>query len=325
MDFRFSRRRTFGLLSLFSILSFARLGSTQEVDIAKYPSRPITFNVAVSAGGPTDLCFRLVSKEAEKLLGQPIVVVNKAGLAIGMSSVAVAKPDGYTVGHSSNSALLLMPYLEKMPFDTLKDFRHIIQVAAVNFGIYVKADSPFKTFKDVVAYAAQNPGKITYGGPMNSIHYFITEQIAKKEKIKFTHIPFKGSPEATTALLGGHIVFGTGDFNYSLLEAGQIRLLLLLREERSSEYPKTPILKDLGYDDIPAPYYLGICGPKGIPDGIVLKLEDAFKKAMNTQAYIDGMKELRLPIVYRDHRALDDYVARNYELFGQIVKDIQKK
>jgi tripartite-type tricarboxylate transporter receptor subunit TctC len=129
---------------------------------------------------------------------------------------------------------------------------------------------------------------------------------------------------ASTISLGGHISFGLGDFNYSLLDAGQIRLLLLLREEHSTEYPNVPILKDLRYD-VPAPYYLGICGPRAIPDPIAKELEDVFGKAMKQPAFISGMKELHLPIMYRSGKALDDYVAHSYEVFSRIIKESQAK
>ena len=90
------------------------------------------------------------------------------------------------------------------------------------------------------------------------------EDIAKKEKVEITHIPFKGTPEAQTALLGGHIIAGAGDFNFSLVDSGEIRLVMLLKEEHSAEYPAIPILKDLGYDS-PYPMIISIVGPKGIP------------------------------------------------------------
>jgi tripartite-type tricarboxylate transporter receptor subunit TctC len=309
------------------ILLFTERGYAQDEEIAKYPSRPITFICPIPPGGGTDLSLRAISKEAEKFLGQPIVVVNKSGggQSIGMAAIATSKPDGYTIGQSGNSGLLLVPHMEKVPYHTVKDFKQIIQCGGFNFGIFLKADSSFNTFKDVIAYARQNPKKLTYGCTTNSIQYLIMEQIAKREKVQFTHIPFKGTPEVQTALLGGHIFVGIGDFNYSLVEAGQIKIPLLLREERSAEYPQTPILKDLDYEDIPAPYYLGICGPKGIPEGIVRKLEDAFAKAMKEPAFIKGMQELRLPIIYRSSKELGDYVIHNYELFGKIFKEIQKK
>jgi tripartite-type tricarboxylate transporter receptor subunit TctC len=151
------------------------------------------------------------------------------------------------------------------------------------------------------------------------------KQIEKKEKIQFTHIPFKGTPEVQTALMGDHITVGVGDFNYSLVESGQIRLLALLREEQSQEYPQVPILKDLGYGDVPVGYYLAICGPKGIPDSIAKKLEDTFAEAMKQPAFVNGMKELRLPVLYRNSKSLEDYVRLNYEVFGKIFKEMEKK
>jgi len=314
-------------LGVALIFLFTEWGYSQDEEIAKYPNRPITFICPIPPGGGTDLSFRTISKEAEKFLGQPIVVVNKpgGGQSIGMAAIAASKPDGYTIGQSGNSGLLLVPHMEKVPYHTVKDFKQIIQCGGFNFGFFVKADSPLNSFKDIIAYARQNPKKLTYGCTTNSIQYLIMEQIAKKENVQFTHIPFKGTPEVQTALLGGHIFVGIGDFNYSLVEAGQIRIPLLLREEHSAEYPQTPILKDLGYNDIPAPYYLGICGPKGIPEGIVRKLEDALAKAMKEPAFMKGMQELRLPIIYRNSKELGDYVIRNYELFGKIFKEIQKK
>jgi tripartite-type tricarboxylate transporter receptor subunit TctC len=308
------------LVGLLLLTGFVGLANAQ--DVSRYPSRPIAFVIPVSPGGSTDLYFRLLCKEAEKTLGQSFVIMNKPGLVQGTSAIAVAKPDGYTIGQSSNSAMLLIPHLEKVPYNTIKDFKYIVQTASVNFGVFIKADSPFKGFKDVIEYARQNPKKVTYGGPMNSIHYFITEQIARKERVQFTHIPFKGSPEVLNAVLGGHVVFGVGDFNYSLLEAGQIRLPLLFREETAEEYPQTPVLKDLGYD-VPAPYYFGICGPAGLPEAIVARLEEAFTRAMKEPLVIKGVKDLRLPVVYRNSKALDEYIRVNYEKFGKIVKEIQ--
>jgi tripartite-type tricarboxylate transporter receptor subunit TctC len=310
-------------LCAFILLFVSERGYAQE----KFPARPINFIIPIPPGGPTDLAFRLLAREAEKTLGQPVVVVNKpgAGQSIGMAAIAVAKPDGYTIGQSGNSGLLLVPHMEKVPYNSVKDFRQIIQCGGFNFGVIVKNDSPFKSFKDVVTYARQNPKKITYGSTTNSIQYLIMEQIAKKEKVQLTHIPFKGTPEVETALLGGHIVVGVGDFSYAQVEAGQTRVLVLLREEKSEEYPQVPILKDLGYRDVPAPYYLGLCGPKGISDGVVKRLEEAYAKAMKEPAFVNGMKELHLPVLYRNSKDLDEYVQRNYEIFGKIFKEIEKK
>ena len=323
------KQRVSSKIALFvwviAVLSFPTPGFPQDEDIAKYPSRAINYIQPFTAGVPADLAIRLISKEAEKILGQPIVVVNKPGAAgsIGVAAIASAKPDGYTIGNAPHSPMVVLPHLEKLPYDPVKDLKMIMQFAAFNMGVIVKSDSPFKSFKEVVEFARQNPKKMTYGSAgTNSMQFIVMEQIAKKEKVQFTHIPFKATGEAQTALLGGHILLAAGDFNYSLVESGQARILFLFREERAAEYPDTPIMKDLGYD-FPFPTFICAAGPKGIPDGIVKKLDDAFAKAMKQPSFLKGMKEdLRLPVLYRGSKELGDYVASCYESYGRMLKEM---
>lgn len=311
------------LLGVVVTLSLGGLGYAQE-DVAKFPSKPVTFIVPLPPGGPTDLSCRLIVKEAEKYLKQPIVVLNKPGaaLTIGVAAIGASKPDGYTIGYCGGPPIFLVPQLEKIPYDPLKDFRVVMQFGGFNFGIYVREDSPFKNFKDLIAYARQNPKKATYGtSGTNSPANLTTELVARKEKVQITHIPFKGTPEVQTALLGGHVLFGAGDFNYSFVEAKQIRLLMLLKDEHSSEYPDVPILKDLGYE-FPFPIILAIVCPRATPDAIVAKLDDAFAKAMKEPAFIAGMKELRLPVIYRSGKDLEDYIPRNYAFYQKLLKEL---
>jgi tripartite-type tricarboxylate transporter receptor subunit TctC len=139
--------------------------------------------------------------------------------------------------------------------------------------------------------------------------------------VQITHIPFKGTPESQTALLGGHILAASGDFGSSLVESGETRVLMLLKEEKSAEYPQVPILKDMGYD-LPYPMFIGVITPKAVPDGIVLKLDEAFAKAMKEPTFIKGMKELRLPVMYRSGKELDAYVAQNYDYYSKLFKEL---
>lgn len=306
------------------ILFFAKVGYSQEDEVAKYPNRPITFIFPYAAGVTSELAFRLVTKEAEKFLGQPIVIVNKVGGGgtVGVAALAAAKPDGYTIGQNGTSASLVTPFFEKLPYHPVKDFKQIVSVKGNNFGVVVKADSSFKTFKDIIAFARQNPKKVTYGtAGAKNMNVFILDQIAKKEKVEFTIIPYKATSESEMALLGGHIHFAAGDYTHSLIEAGQIRLVVILREERSVEYPDVPIIGDLGYD-IVVPWFGSVACPRGVPDGIVKKLEEAFTKAMKEPAFIKGMKELRDPIVYRNSKEMNEYVARGYSYMEKMLKDL---
>ena len=235
-------------LSMAFILLFTQTGVAQE-DVSKYPSKPITYVCPVPPGTGTDLSIRLIAKELEKVLGQSVVVVNKPGaaLTIGTAAVATAKPDGYTIGFSGGPPLFFTPQLEKVPYHPIKDLRMVAQYGGFNFGVIVKGDSPFKSFKDLMDYARQNPKKMTYGTTgTNSMGHITMERIAKQENVQITHIPFKGTPESQTALLGGHILAAAGDFGVNLVDSGETRVVMLLKEEKSTEYPNVPILKDLG-------------------------------------------------------------------------------
>jgi tripartite-type tricarboxylate transporter receptor subunit TctC len=310
---------------LILTLLIAGLGYAQEAEIAKFPNRPITFIVPLPAGSGGDVASRLIAKEAEKFLGQPIIIVNKPGASytIGAAAIAASKPDGYTIGYTTPASLFITPFLEKLPYDPLKDLHRIMQFGEMTFGVVVRIDSPFKSFDNLIIYARQNPKKLTYGtGGVNSFANLAIERIVRKEGVQLTHIPFRGSAEVQQALLGGHLQLTAGDFNVALLEAGQTRLLLLLTESRRVEYPQIPILKDIGYD-IPYPAMASVSGPKGLPDGIIKKLEEALTKAMNEPTFIKGMKELRLTVVYRGSKELEDYVAHTYEAFEKLMKEFK--
>jgi len=147
------------------MLVFAVSADGQGTDAAKYPSRPITFIVPTPAGSEADLPCRLIAKEAEKFLGQPIVVINKPGasMTIGIASIVVAKPDGYTIGHAGHPGIFFAPFMEKIPYQPVRDLKQIMQFGNINIAVFVKNDSPFKAFKDVVEFARKNPKKLTYG------------------------------------------------------------------------------------------------------------------------------------------------------------------
>lgn len=309
-------------LSLSIAFTTVVSGHAQDKALDAYPTRPINFIVPMPPGTGADLACRMFAKEVKKFLGQPLVVLNKPGATqtIAAAAVASAKPDGYTIGYASQLGLFFGPLLETVPYHPVKDLRMIVQVGSTNVAVTVKGDSSFKRFEDVIAFARQNPKKLIYGTTgSGSLSHLAMGMIGKKEKVELIHIPFKGAPETQAALLGGHILVGTGDFNYSLVESGQIRILLLIAENHSTDYPHIPIMKDLGYD-VPAPIIMSIICPRGIHDKIARKLEEAFTKMIKGPDFIKGMKELRYTIVYRDSRQVSEYVARNYEAVAEMLK-----
>src|SRR5205085_8140400 len=151
---------------------------------------------------------RAIAENAAKHLGQPIIIDNKPGASgiLGPSTmVANAKPDGYTISQIPITVFRL-PYITKAAFDPTKDFSYIAHLTGYTFGVVVKADAPWKTFRELLDYAKANPGKLNYGTPGAGTSLHITmEQIAKQQGIKWTQVPFKGVAESMNALLGGHI------------------------------------------------------------------------------------------------------------------------
>ncbi len=205
----------------------------------------------------------------------------------------------------------------------LKDLRMVAQYGGCTLGaVFVKGDSPFKTFKDLIDYARQNPKKVTFGtNGTNSISHITMETIAKQENVQMIHIPFKGTPESQSALLGGHVTAAVGDFVVDMVTSKQIRLLMMLREDKSEFHPDIPILKDLGYN-IPYAVLGVLMTQKAVPDAIVKKLEDAVVKAMKEPAFVKGMRDLRLTPTYRSGKEMDAYVATSYEYYNKTFKEM---
>jgi tripartite-type tricarboxylate transporter receptor subunit TctC len=292
-----------------------------------FPSRPVTVVVGLAPGGPADLSTRALVKVATKYLGQSIVVMNKpgAGGVIGTAAIAAANPDGYTLGTLMTSALMTAPHVEKVSYNPVTDIEPIIQYGIFLFAASVRADSPFNTFKDLVAYARKNPQALTYGTVgAAAAQQVILEQIARQEKVQWTNVPYRGGAELQLALMSGQIMLVAGDFMPAMVETKKQRLLAMFLNERSPEYPDVPTLSELGYS-VPFPYFMGIGAPKGMPEPVIRRLEDAFTKAYNDPEFTDAMKSLRIPAYYRNRTDFGHYIAENYLQMGRSIEQQKKK
>ena len=271
-------------------------------DAAEFPTRPITLIIPFPPGGGSDLQMRILAELASKNLGQPITIENRGGASgtLGPAQMAAtAKPDGYTLSQVP-ATVFRLPYMQKTSFDPKKDFTYITQVAGYLFAVAVKADAPWKTWKELLAYAKANPGKITYSTSGSGGTQHITmEQIAKQQGIKWVQVPFKGGGEQNAALLGGHTdlnAASSGTLN-ALAEAGTIRLLVVWSQERSKKYPDVPTLVEEGHNLVSTSPY-GIAGPKGMDPKVVETLHQAFKKAMDEPRHREVMERIDFDDAY---------------------------
>jgi len=311
--------KSFGLGALFIAILTVGSASAQE----SYPSRPITM-VVWSTAGMGDTVTRVLCKNAEKELGQPILIETKPGAAgaIGINYVVQSKPDGYTIGMAVTSNYIVNPHIRKLSYDTLTAITDILAVCKYNFGLAVRADSPWNTYEDVVAYARANPGKFTYAcAGVGVIQHITMERIAMKDGIKWQVVPFKSGGEAVMACLGGHtdaVVQGSVD-EVPHLKAGKLKMLLSIDGAKWPDAPNAPTILEKGYG-FTAMSYITYLGPKGIPEPIRQKLEGAFKKAMEDRSFEEVMKQYNVQQTYMSGKEYSALWRSQYDEMGKVVK-----
>jgi tripartite-type tricarboxylate transporter receptor subunit TctC len=282
------------LLALAGSLLLAAAAQAQQ-----FPSKPVSLIVPWPAGGSTDIYFRKLGEITARHLGQPLVIENRPG-GSGMNGPATmaktAKPDGYTISQLAITAFRI-PHMQKVDWDPISDFTYIIGLAGYTFGIVVKADSPFKTFQDLLAYARANPGKLSYATPGTgtSLHLAM-EEIAAKAGVQFLHVPFKGYGDGAIALMGGHVMVQVDSTGWAKqVDAGAQRLLATLGDKRTRW--NAPTVKELGVDTVSnSPF--GLVGPKGMPRDVVKVLHDAFRKSLDDPEYLKVLAQLDQPAWY---------------------------
>jgi tripartite-type tricarboxylate transporter receptor subunit TctC len=289
---------------------------------AYFPKSPITLVIPWGAGGATDVTIRSLSEAAQKFLGQPIVIENRVGggSAVGVGSIIGKKPDGYNLVVTTTS-LHRNSYINKLPFDTVKDLTPIILVGAHLHGILVRADSPFKSLSDLLNYARSNPKKLNYmaSGIGTGGHIAWEETAYNAGVLLFVHIPSKGDQESSLALLGGHVDFIVTTAGWiPLVESGKLRLLAIYGGTRSKLFPAVPTVNELGYRVIHQDP-LVIFGPKGLDPPVIKILQDAFHKAQDDPRFIAVMGKLGMPIMYLDAQGSAKYWANAYLESGEKV------
>ena len=238
---------TIGFPILFVLLM---IGLATEIGLAapKYPRRPISLIVPYGPGGVSDIASKIVTEKMEPILGQPFISQYKpgGGGSLGAAIAAKAKPDGYTVLVGGATPLILSPIVKKMDYN-LDAFVQTGMLGGTPLWVAVKTDSPWKTLKDFVAAAKKAPGKLNASsyGKLSTADFAI-EMLNRQAGIKLIHVPYKSTPEALTAVLGGNadvaFVTGTG----GLMEGGSVRVLAISGEKRLEGLPDIPTFRDFG-------------------------------------------------------------------------------
>lgn len=289
-----------------------------------FPSKPIELIVPYPAGGSTDVTARPLAKGAEKDLGQPIAVINKAGGGgtVGTAHVAKAKNKGYTLTVLP-PAIFNAYYMRNIPFVPMEAFTPIMVYGGWSFGLVVKSDSPWKTLEDFIKYAKENPGKVKYSAPgTGTSPHLAMAELGLKAGVDWKHVPYKGDPPSIAAVLGGHVTAASGSSAFiPHVKAGKLRLLATYGDKRMAVFPNVRTLKECGYD-ISYPSHVGIAGPKGLPEGVVKVLEKALKNGMKDKIFISTMGRLSMPITFLGSADYKLYLKKVNERAAKLIPSL---
>jgi len=290
----------------------------------EYPSKPIEVVVGAAPGGGTDMIARAVADVAPKYVGQPLVVVNKVGAAMVIAAqyVAAAKPGGYTLNVAGGSETVAVPHFRSVPYDPINDFEPIIRFIIERVGFYVKTDSPWKTMKEFVADAKQNPDKYSYAhAGVGGIHHATMLAVEKRAGIRLTAVPHKGGAENLAALAGGHVSMAIASPNeaYALVQSGRVRPLANASAKRAPNEPNTPTLREEGID-VYIENQKGFVFPKGTPAPIVQKLHDSLRKVFDDPQFKANAEKLNLELAYLNGEDFRKAMKSMYDQIGEAVK-----
>ncbi|NYT84137.1 tripartite tricarboxylate transporter substrate binding protein [Pollutimonas harenae] len=312
------------LLGGFS-LALASL-SAAAADTKSYPDKPVRLVVPYTPGGFNDTLARTASEYLTKAWDQSVVVENKPGgnTLIGNTTVAQAKPDGYT--------LLITPlpfsalpglYGEKMPYDALKDFEPVIWAGSTQNILTVRADSQFKSVKELIDYAKANPSKLNYGSTgSGSSNHLSMELFLEMTDTKMTHIPYKGSAPAVTALLAGDIdvLFDNLPNVYPNISAGKLNALGATGTKRAPLLPDTPTVAEAGVPGYEVYVWFGMQAPAGTPDEIIKKVNAGMVDMLHEQSVIDKFNKQGVEIVASSPAEFKTLVNNEVKKWDGVIK-----
>jgi tripartite-type tricarboxylate transporter receptor subunit TctC len=307
-------------LRILTALALAITASSAAAQPSAYPTRPIRLVVPYAPGGVSDITGRIVAQKMSELLGQSVVVENRAGAGgmLGTGAVAKAEPDGYTVVLSSLSAYAIGPRLVKAPpYDPIRDFTAIGAVALSPTILTVNTALPFQSVHDVIAFAKANPGKLSYGSSgIGSVAHISAEMLRASTGIELVHVPYKSAAQAYPDMIAGSIsmIFDALPSAIQHIRAGKARPIAMMSDRRASLLPEVPTFAEAGYPQATLRLWVGVHGPADLPAPIVQKLNETLVKV----AAAPDVRE-RLTAV-----GADAYATTPQE-FAQLVRgDVEK-
>ena len=314
-----------------SAVAVAALVAAAHAAAQAWPTKPIRLVVPFPPGGAVDFYARVVQQPLSEVLGQTVVIDNKAGASgmVGAEAVAKSPPDGYTLllGNIASLAINVGIY-PKMPYDPLKDFTPIVRTVDVNYVLVVHPSVPVKSVPELIAYAKANPGKLSYGSAgSGSLPHLGTELFKAQTGTDMVHVPYKGGGPMVTDLLGGSVQVVIGDQANLMphVQSGKLRALAVATSKRSPNAPDLPTIAETGLAGFDATAWQGLVGPAGMPPDVVKRLNEAFNKVMAMPAVREKLVGGGLDPVGGTPEQFGRFIASEIAKWTKIAKDVGAK
>ncbi len=302
-------KRVFSLITGFVGVLVACATSATE-----FPVKPIRIVSPFSAGGPTDTLARLIGQKLTERWGQPVIVDNKPGAGgnIGAEIVAKSAPDGYTLLIVASSFAVNASVYQKLPFDPVRHFSPIINVASGSFVLMVHPSVPAKSIAELIAFAKASPGKLSYASAgIGTANHLAGELFKTLAGVDILHVPYKGSPAATGDVLSGQVsmIFNNMISSMPYANTGRVRILAVTGPKRAAALPDVPTLAESGLSTFNVTGWYGILGPAGMPNDVVQRLNSEIARA------------IQLPELQASFRAQGvEQVGGNPESFAAFIR-----
>jgi len=308
-------------IALLCLLALSYGASAQQ-----YPTKPIHLIVPFGPGGFTDVAARILQKELQPVLGQPIIVENKpgAGSTIGTDFVAKAAPDGYNLVMISTTHVISPHLYKEMPYDPVRDFTPVMKLAEGPYVLVVNSQTPYRSVNDLVAAAKAKPGTIDFASSGNgSSQHLVGALFMNMSGAKLNHVPYKGSNQAMQDVIGGQVPVSFVGMPNALpnLASGKIRALAVTTKRRDAELPNVPTMDEAGVKGYDATIWLALLAPKGTPAEVVQKINAAVTKVLSTPDAKKLMTSAGVDVAPSTPEELERLMVTELDRWGKVVRE----
>ncbi|MBR1287293.1 tripartite tricarboxylate transporter substrate binding protein [Bradyrhizobium sp. AUGA SZCCT0177] len=314
--------RIWGALAAgLSLLLLPAAGTAQD-----FPTKPIKLIVPFPPGGPNDIIARVVGQRMSELVKQPIVIENRSGQAgvLGTDAVAKAAPDGYTIGITSASSLVINPSLEKMPYDVRKDLAPVTLVVTVPEMLVVASNVPANNMAELIALAKAQPGKLNFASAgVGGLPHLAGELFKLTAKLDIVHVPYRGAAPAINDLLGQQVQMTFLDLPVILphIKAGSLKPIALGSPTRAPTAPDVPTTAEVGMPDLLIENWYGMIAPGGTPEKIITELNRIANEAMADPSVKAKLADQGLTVAGDTPEHFRGFIDSEIKKWSKVIKD----